>query len=173
MRVTSKRIYFYFINNYLQIKCGENGNDWSKWVPYWTFSYNNTVHSATGYSPYELVFGKMGRIPSNLDVKEIDPIYNFDCYISELRYRLQIAWKDAKEELINNKHNYKLRYDNKCYVKTIKIGDQVLVLNNARKNKLDPYYSGPYIVKALDLPNIIIECKGKDKTIHVNNTKLL
>lgn len=39
---------------------------WSQWVPFWTFSHNNTVHSATGYAPAELVFGKMTLLPSNL-----------------------------------------------------------------------------------------------------------
>lgn len=101
------------LNNFLKIKSLETKRDWSQWVPFWVFSHNNAVHSATGYAPAELVFGKFSNLPSNLTSNVIDPIYNFDSYISELRYRLQVAWKDAKDTLIENKKKSKVRYDNK------------------------------------------------------------
>lgn len=159
------------LNNFLKIQCQGNCENWSEWVPFWTFAHNNAVHSATGYTPAELVFGKFSSLPSNLGT--VDPIYNFDSYINELRYRLQVALKDARDELVESKGNYKQRYDQKANVKDIKIGDKVLLINYARNNKLDPYYKGPYIVKFLRLPNIVINYKGKDKEVHINNTKVV
>ena len=53
------------------------------------------------------------------------------------------------------------------------VGDKVLVVNNARKNKTEPYYSGPYSVTKVELPNIYILYKGQNKMIHLNNTKLI
>lgn len=134
------------------------------------FSHNNTVHSATGYAPAELVFGKFTNLLNNLNAR-VDPIYNFDSYISELKYRIQVAQEDARNCLIENKNNYKKYYDKKCYYKPIKVGDKILIINKGRKNKLDTYYSEPVAVKKVDLPNIIVEYKGKDKIIHINNTK--
>lgn len=62
--------------------------EWSSLIPYWCFSYNTSVHSSTKFTPYELVFGKQCNIPSNLTTS-LDPIYNFDNYAVELKYRLQ------------------------------------------------------------------------------------
>lgn len=144
------------LGGYLKIWSCENNSNWIQWVPFWTFSHNNTVHSATGYAPAELVFGKMTLLPSNL-IDVIDPIYNFDSYVNELKYRLQIAWRDAREKLGNSKINYKKYHDRKPYLREIKVGDKVLVFNHARKTKLEPYYKGPYVVRKLELPNIIID----------------
>lgn len=161
------------LNNFLQIQTNKyKDKSWSEWVPYWVFSHNNSVHSATGYAPAELVFGKFTNMPSKLNVG-VDPIYNFDSYISELRYRIQIAQEDARNCLVESKHNYKKYYDKKCYYRPVKVGDKILVLNNCRKNKLDTYYVGPFTIKGVQLPNITIDYKGKDKIIHLNNTKLV
>lgn len=84
----------------------------------------------------------MTLLPSNL-IDVIDPIYNFDSYVNELKYRLQIAWRDAREKLGNSKINYKKYHDRKPYLREIKVGDKVLVINHARKTKLEPYYRGP------------------------------
>lgn len=160
------------LGSYLKIKVLENKNTWVNWIPYWTFSHNNTVHGATGYTPSELVFGKFTELPNNLG-HTIDPIYNFDSYISELKYRLKVALKDAKETLIENKKNYKQYYDKKLFIPIIKIGDRVLLLNHGRKNKLEPYYKGPYFVKEVELPNVVIQYDDKFKKVHINNLKLI
>ena len=43
---------------FLRIQCQNNPQSWSHWLSYWCFSYNTTVHSATKYQPFELVFGR-------------------------------------------------------------------------------------------------------------------
>lgn len=63
-------------------------------------------------------------------------MYNFDSYVNEFKYRLQTAWKDAKESLLESKAKYKSYSDRKCNDKIFRIGDKILLLNNARKNKL-------------------------------------
>lgn len=160
------------LGSFLKIWAGENQTNWTQWVPYWTFAHNNTVHSATGYTPTELVFGKITNLPSNL-MESIDPIYNFDSYINELKYRLRVAWMDARDNLIGNKKEYKKIYDRRINIKEIKVNDRVLLINYARKTKLEPYYKGPFIVRAIELPNIIIDYYGKIKPVHINNVKLI
>ena len=161
------------LGSFLKIQLLKQDKEWPEWLPFWSFSHNNTVHSATGYAPAELVFGKITNIPSNLGVT-IDPIYNFDSYISELKYRLNLSLADARTNLLESKGKSKVNYDKRMYVpKLPTVGDKVLVLNNARKNKTEPYYSGPYSVTKVELPNIYILYKGQNKMIHLNNTKLI
>ncbi|KAB0790765.1 hypothetical protein PPYR_15500 [Photinus pyralis] len=83
------------LNAYLRIQTQNQKTAWSSWIPYYCFSYNTTVHSETRYTPFELVFGKVCAIPNNLS--EMEPLYNYDNYLLEFKYRLQKAQADARD----------------------------------------------------------------------------
>ena len=50
----------------LRKTANEEGKDWDKWVPYLLFAYQEVPQSSTGFSPFELVYGRQVRGP--LDV---------------------------------------------------------------------------------------------------------
>ena len=37
--------------------------EWDKWLPYLLFVYREAPHTATGFSPFELLFGREVRKP--------------------------------------------------------------------------------------------------------------
>ncbi|KAG5867846.1 hypothetical protein JTB14_018979 [Gonioctena quinquepunctata] len=117
------------LGNYLRIQVSNNPNLWSSWVQYWCFAFNNTVHTETKYTPYELIFGKPVQLPSNL-TDAIDPLYNFENYPLELKYRLQTACSDAKYNLLESKAKRKNRYDMKSKSFTYQVGDRVMLKCN-------------------------------------------
>ena len=43
-------------------------HDWDNWVSLAVYAYNTSSHSSTGFSPYEMVFGRMPRTPLELDL---------------------------------------------------------------------------------------------------------
>ena len=45
----------------------QNRNDWDLWVNLAAYAYNTSIHESTGYSPYELVFGRVARTPVEVD----------------------------------------------------------------------------------------------------------
>jgi transposase InsO family protein len=51
---------------YLRHYVTEDQRDWNDWIPYATHVYNITTHLATGYAPFELLFGYAARVPSSL-----------------------------------------------------------------------------------------------------------
>lgn len=155
---------------YLRIQSANYQKDWSDWVQYWCFSYNTSVHTETKYTPYELVFGKLCSLPSNLN-NRVDPLYNVDDYPLELKYRLQKAQEDAKQNLMNCKQIRKLYYDKNCNPVKYKTGDLILVKNETG-TKLEPLFSGPYKVIEDLSPNVKIFKGKKCIIIHKNNTKL-
>lgn len=154
---------------YLRIQCENNQSDWSDWIPFWCFSFNTSVHSQTKYTPYELVFGKVCNLPSNL-AEQIDPLYNFDDYPRELKYRLQRAQQDARQNLLECKSRRKISYDQKLNCVTYKPGDLILVKNQIG-NKLNCIYKGPYKVIEELSPNVKINKNNKEILVHKNNTK--
>lgn len=71
---------------FLRAYSGNNGYDWSHWIPFWCFSYNNTVHSETKYTPFELIFGRSCNIPNNIkNCSRLEPLYNPNDYSLDLR----------------------------------------------------------------------------------------
>ncbi|KAH9643789.1 hypothetical protein HF086_002287 [Spodoptera exigua] len=158
------------LNSFLRIQTDNHPETWSTWLPFWSFCYNTSVHSATKYSPYELVFGKKCSLPSNL-TNRVDPLYNIDYYPFELKFRLQKSQKDARDNLLKSKLIQKERYDRNINPIVYHPDDLILVKNNMC-NKLDNVYSGPYKVVSDESPNVKIIKNGKIDVIHKNRTKL-
>jgi len=134
-------------------------------------SYSRSVHEGTKYTPYELVFGKIARLPSETKIN--DSIETYDDYISELIDKLSDLRKLAVSNLGNAKMWYKHYYDRKIKIQNYKIGDFVYLLKGKKKYKFDDEYIGSYeIVEILENNNvkILIE-RNKIKTIHVDRIK--
>jgi len=47
------------------------------------FNYNTSVHEATKHTPYEILFGKIARVPNELLGPE-DKLANYDEYLINL-----------------------------------------------------------------------------------------
>lgn len=155
---------------FLRIQCNDRPETWSTWIPYWCFAYNTSVHSSTKFTPFELVYGKQCNLPSNL-CKHVEPLYNSEHYPLELRYRLQLSQKEARNNLINSKIIRKGKFDE--YINPIKYKENDLILiKNETGNKLNSLYLGPYKVIKDESPNVLINKDGKIDTIHKNRTKL-
>lgn len=159
------------LNSYLRIQTDNHPETWSTWLPFWSFCYNTSVHSSTKYTPYELVFGKKCSLPSNFTNMKVDPLYNYDYYPFELKFRLQTTLKEARDNLLKSKLDQKERYDKNVNPTTYNPDDLVLVKNNMC-NKLDNVYTGPYRVISDESPNVKILKNGRVDTIHKNRTKL-
>jgi len=49
-------------------------------IPYAMFTYNTTPHTATAYTPFELIYGHRATLPTALSPK---PTYTYDDYAEE------------------------------------------------------------------------------------------
>jgi hypothetical protein len=158
------------LGSYLRIQTRNFTTNWSSWVQYWCFAYNTSVNTSTKYSPHELVFGKACNVPSNL-VNRVEPLYVYDHYPLELKYRLQKAHSDARNNLILSKIQRKIKYDCKANVVNFKIGDLVLIKNECY-NKLNDLYLGPYKIKDIKGSNLKVIKNNIDYLVHKNRVKL-
>jgi hypothetical protein len=55
-----------YLNAALTIYCDGHANSWSEYVPSILFAYRTSFCAATGYSPFELLFGRKPNLPASL-----------------------------------------------------------------------------------------------------------
>ncbi|RYX87425.1 hypothetical protein EON73_01410, partial [bacterium] len=156
-------------NKYIRIYFENNNEDWKTYIKYFTFCYNIAKNGSNNlnYSPYELVFAKKPIIPPDILNGRIDPIYNIDNYISEARYRLQVAHKKVQQLLDKMKTYNKTQYDKKSNPIDVKINDKVY-LEKMPYNKHQPIYEGPYAIVDIDHPNVKLQVGKKVEVVHKN-----
>jgi len=86
------------LTEYLKTQVDKKTN-WDEYIKLAMFSYNTSVHEGTRYSPYELVFGRIARLPSAHPIIEenIEPTYRD--YITNLFNKINDLQKQAKQNL--------------------------------------------------------------------------
>lgn len=160
---------------YLRHYISSDQMDWDEWVPYAMFTYNTTPHTATTYTPYELIYGHQATLPTSLNYPP-KTNYTYDNYAMELKEKLRAAHQVAKENLKEEKIKAKTYYDKKARKNTFKTGNKVLLydetLRRGRSKKLDALWTGPYtIIEKKSNVNYKIKKGRKTMLVHANRIK--
>jgi hypothetical protein len=130
----------------------DNPTTWPKWLPYCLMAYRDTIHSSTGYTPYELMFGrKMNKfINYNIADKTISESA-ISIRLTEIKQMFEETIPKAIENIQdsqkiqinsqNSSHHIQeqlLKIDDEVYIKVLKIHP-----------KIDPDYVGPYFIDGI------------------------
>ena len=163
------------LEEYLRHFISYSQTDWDSWLPFATFTYNTTPHSATKFSPFELLYGHIPSLPTSIQ-QPVKTNYTYDDFVANLKQKLQYSNQLARENLFQSKISSKENYDKRNLVRNFNVGDKVLLFDESvrrgRSKKLSSLWIGPYtIIKKLSDVNYSIQ-KGKHKqTIHANRLK--
>lgn len=160
------------LKEYLRNFVDKDPMNWDNWIPYAMFTYNTTPHSTTLYTPYEIVFGNKAEIPSTFR-QNPEPLYNYDNYIYDLKNKMKIASKIARENLIASKERSKSYFDKNVKSVSFQPGDLILLKNEiAVKSNFDKFWLGPYeIINVISPENSEIKINNKLKVVHNNRIK--
>lgn len=156
------------LNAYLRAFVGENRDQWHTMIDFAMFSRNNQLSTSTGYPPSELVFGQKVIIPTILT--RISPVYTYDSYAAELKYKLQRSWEIAGDNLQRRKIVNKDYYDAKYGAKEVElaINDPVYVIKHKRDKKLEMPYTDVFYVEKILSPVAIVVRNGAGKMFKVH-----
>jgi len=137
------------------------------------FNYNTSVHESTKHTPYELVFGKIARVPSSELPAPEDRLENYDEYLINLVTQLHTIHGNARKNVIDAKHRSKKYYDKKINPQIFKPGDQVFLLKGPKPGKFGDHYTGPHeVLEILNKNNVKIRIKKNSRIVHPNRLRI-
>ena len=147
--------------------CNEQPRQWHRFVNPLLFAYREASQEATGFSPFELLYGRTVRGPVQI-LKELwtgetggTEIKTSYQYVFELQERLDDTMKIAQEELQKSRKKSKALYDRRAKRREFQEGDKVLLLLPTDTNKFLMRWKGPY--------EIMSRCgKGNDYRVEMN-----
>jgi len=156
---------------YLRNYVSKDQTNWDSWVPSAMCVYNTTVHPATGFTLFELLFGCPLTLPSALK-KPRELQYNYDDYASELKGRLQTVHQHAHKNLVESKDKSKEHYDKTAGPTKLQVGDKVSLFDETVRRgglrKLSTQWVGPYTITNIDKVNATIARGRKSTKVHIN-----
>lgn len=150
---------------------------WRDFVKPLTHAYNCSKSEVTGFSPYELMFGRKPKLPVDLafglPVTGDSPTSHSQ-YVRNLKARLEESYQIALENSKRVAERNKNRFDKKVRESTLQAGDRVLVKNVRlrSKHKLgDKWEHMVYrVVKKLEnVPVYVVQPEkgsGPSRTLH-------
>ena len=122
--------------------------NWEKYINHAVFIMNTTINSSTGFSPYELIYGRKAAYPIDRLLYDDEIFNSVGEYMQNLLNKQKINYAIVHENLLNTKHKNELyNNDNKQKLRSYEIGDMVYKIKSARRNKLDVLYEGPYVIQ--------------------------
>ena len=89
--------------------------------------FNTTPHTATGFTPHELLFGRKSNIPGKLQKKPSETQYAYDSYIKELQSQLQSSYQAARVNSESQKECSIEYHDRNINTPLFTVGDKVLL----------------------------------------------
>ena len=125
----------------------QEGKDWDKMIPYVLFAYREVPQSSTGFSPFELLYGREVRGPLDV-IKEtwVAKSNSNDSVISHIlamRDKMDLMTKVVHDSLEEAQMKQKTWYDRNARDRTLQEGDMVLVQLPTSSHKLSAQWQGP------------------------------
>ena len=156
-------------------------NEWDKWRATVLFAYGTSAQRSTGYSLYELLFGRIARLPVATELDQRLLLLNTtDEYLSKLKRNVRQSREIVDEEVAAAQERQHRNYDETERV-IYEVDDSILLhspaLTRGTVSKLHCSYQGPYQVKRqVGQNNLKIqkvgERKRKRKQVHGNKLKV-
>lgn len=104
--------------------------NWKEYVKPLVHAYNCTKNEVTGFTPYELMFGRSPRLPVDLafglPVRERQSTFHSQ-YVEDLRSRLEESFQIASKNAAKSAEKNKRRFDQRVTPSKLEEGDRVLV----------------------------------------------
>ena len=152
------------------------GKDWDKLIPYLLFAYREVPQSSTGFSPFELVYGRAVRGPLDILRESWEASRRSSesvvSHVLMMREKLAQMSELVQENMKKAQQKQKTWYDRNSREREFHPADEVLVLLPTTTNKLLAQWQGPYrVLRRIGKVDYVIDMHDRRKrhrTFHVN-----
>lgn len=124
------------------------GKDWDKLIPFVLFAYREVPQESTGFSPFELLYGREVRGPLDVLKEEWESSPKSDesvvSHVILMRKKLEEMASLVEENVTRAQTRQKRWYDQTARKREFQTGDHVLVLLPSSTSKLMAQWQGPY-----------------------------
>ena len=153
--------------------------DWDRLIKYMLFAYRAAPHSNTGFSPYEMVYGRQLRGPLDVlkdgwlagDLGQVDAVE----WVNQMKEKLKVMSEIVQVKERKAKEQMKKGYDKHAVERVFSVGSMVLVRTPDLEGKLSDLWDGPYEVIRKVSPVVyelaVPSRRSKTLVAHVNRLK--
>ena len=146
------------LNAMLRSYITDDPRTWDTALPQCLFALRSSLHGTTGYSPYELMFGRKPVIPLNLLAPLPRATFSSEkAYLAATHTNLQQAFKKVRSSLKLAVMRQK-QYHYKKKQKLFQVNDKVWLFSATKPRKYHCGWSGPWTVSDL-VSDVVVTLK--------------
>lgn len=151
--------------------CNNDHNNWDTYLPSIVYAYNHGVHQTTGFTPYQLAFGRTPRNPFDPPTGSFRFSKPKDYYNQVLHYK-RVAVQQATSHILHQQQSSKLRYDRNRSGPTYRVGDLVWTKVLYGRSKFSARYTGPARIVQVLTPVSFLVCYDDGHQLQVHSSSL-
>jgi len=157
-----------------------NQTDWCSYLDLVMMAYRTSVHSSTGYTPFELNHGRQARLPTHLLAPDNGPVFQTEQdFVKQVQEKLMSAYDAARETNWRSTIRQKKYHDRTINPSSLEVGEKVYLLRptpvQGLSPKLQPKFKGPFQLNVILGPNGLIgpspPNRGKNVWVHLNHLR--
>ena len=150
---------------------------WKDYLPSMVHAYNCTPHESTGYSPYELMFGRKPTLPLDVEMMPPNPSTSLSKFVNDLQEHVKYSQELAGRKLAQKAIKAKEKYDRKAVAAGLQPGDAVLIrktTSSGREKLADKWVDDIHVVVCQPSPEVAVykvkplSGAGRVRTLHRN-----
>uniref|UniRef100_K7EYA7 Gypsy retrotransposon integrase-like protein 1 n=1 Tax=Pelodiscus sinensis TaxID=13735 RepID=K7EYA7_PELSI len=156
----------------------DDPREWDKMLPALLFAVREVPQASSGYSPFELLYGRQPRgildlVKENWEEQESRARGTVH-YVLQLRERLRALGELAKSNLERAQEHQERRYNQGARLREFAPGDRVLLLLPDRDSKLMARWQGPFeVLRRVGKVDYELRLQGKRKDTQIYHVNLL
>ena len=157
------------LKNILRKLMHANSTQWEYELPAALTAYRNTIHTSTGHSPFQALYGRTSRLP-----RQTAPQHTADSQPDRLQ-TLYNTWRTARQHIQLNRTNNEKYIAKQPDAGELQVGDNVIVLKPGIPSTFTPRWSTQWTIIKQRHPTYWLRhnITSQEKILHREKLRLI